>query len=115
MARDMGPVFVGTSDGHKAIADFNFDAWGYARYTRSGHKTEELYDVRVAELMQLPVVSSSMISEGGNREVNGKGTLIVTASVGGRTQSPYDPALIWSRNTGDCSSRKSHMAESGTP
>lgn len=40
-----------------------------------------MYDVRVAEHFNLPVISSSMISEGGNREVNGKGTLITTESV----------------------------------
>jgi agmatine deiminase len=40
-----------------------------------------MYDVRVAEHFNMPVISSAMISEGGNREVNGKGTLITTESV----------------------------------
>ncbi len=79
--RDMGPVFVETSDGKQAVADFNFDAWGYSDTLDADTKTEEMYDVRVAKLLRLPVVSSPMISEGGNREVNGKGTLMVTASV----------------------------------
>ena len=80
-ARDMGPVFVETSDEGLAIADFNFDAWGYADTLDADARTEEMFDVRVAELMQIPVVSSPMISEGGNREVNGLGTLLVTAGV----------------------------------
>lgn len=79
--RDMGPVFVETDQNTLAIADFNFDSWGYADTLDIAAKTEEMYDVRVAEHHNLPVISSSMISEGGNREVNGKGTLIVAEAV----------------------------------
>jgi agmatine deiminase len=64
-----------------AIADFNFNSWGYADTLDIDTKTEEMYDVRVAEHFNMPVISSAMISEGGNREVNGKGTLITTESV----------------------------------
>ncbi len=80
-ARDMGPVFVETNNGKQAIADFNFNAWGYSDTLDTDTKIEERYDVNVAELLQMPTISSSMISEGGNREVNGKGTLLVTARV----------------------------------
>ncbi len=93
-ARDMGPVFVETSKGGHAIADFNFNAWGYADTLDTDAKTEEMYDVRVAELLQLPIVSSSMTSEGGNREVNGKGTLLVTERVEiGRNPSMTKPQM----------------------
>lgn len=80
-ARDMGPIFVETNENTMAIADFNFNAWGYTDTLDIDTKTDEMYDVRVAEHLNLPVISSSMISEGGNREVNGKGTLITTESV----------------------------------
>jgi agmatine deiminase len=80
-ARDMGPIFVETNQNTLAVADFNFDSWGYSDTLDEDTKTEELYDVRVAEKLNLPVISSSMISEGGNREVNGKGILITTESV----------------------------------
>jgi len=80
-ARDMGPTFVETSDGRMAIADFNFNAWGYTDTLDIDTKTEEMYDARVAELLKIPVISTSMISEGGNREVNGKGTLMLTENV----------------------------------
>ena len=80
-ARDMGPVFVETNRNTAAIADFNFNSWGYSDTLDIDTKTEEMYDVSVAEHFNLPVISSSMISEGGNREVNGKGTLITTESV----------------------------------
>jgi len=80
-ARDMGPIFVETNKNTLAIADFNFNSWGYSDTLNIDTKTEEMYDERVAEHFDLPVISSSMISEGGNREVNGKGTLITTESV----------------------------------
>jgi agmatine deiminase len=80
-ARDMGPVFVETNRNTAAIADFNFNSWGYSDTLDIETKTEEMYDVSLAEHFNLPVISSSMISEGGNREVNGKGTLITTESV----------------------------------
>lgn len=80
-ARDMGPIFVETNQNTWAIADFNFSSWGYSDTLDIDTKTEELYDERVAKHFQLPVISSRMISEGGNREVNGKGTLITTEAV----------------------------------
>lgn len=79
--RDMGPIFVETNQKTFAIADFNFNSWGYADTLDVDTKTEEMYDVRVAKHLKLPVISSSMISEGGNREVNGKGTLITSEAV----------------------------------
>lgn len=79
--RDIGPIFVETNQKTFAIADFNFDSWGYGDTLDVDTKTEEMYDVRVAEHLNLPVISSSMISEGGNREVNGKGTLITSEAV----------------------------------
>ena len=80
-ARDMGPIFVETNQNTLAIADFNFNSWGYSDTLNIDTKTEELYDERVAKHLQLPVISSTMISEGGNREVNGRGTLITTEAV----------------------------------
>lgn len=80
-ARDMGPIFVETNQNTMAIADFNFNSWGYADTLDADTKTEEMYDERAADLLKLPVISSPMISEGGSREVNGKGTLMTTESV----------------------------------
>ncbi|SOE23755.1 agmatine deiminase [Spirosomataceae bacterium TFI 002] len=79
--RDMGPIFVETNKNTLAIADFNFNSWGYSDTLDADTKTEELYDERVAKHFNLPIISSSMISEGGNREVNGKGTMITTEAV----------------------------------
>ena len=80
-ARDMGPVFVETDKNTLAIADFNFNSWGYSDTLDVDTKTEERYDERAAAHLNLPLISSTMISEGGNREVNGKGTFITTEAV----------------------------------
>jgi agmatine deiminase len=80
-ARDMGPIFVETNHKGQAIADFNFNSWGYSDTLDIDTKIDEMYDVRVAEFLNLPVISSPMISEGGNREVNGKGIVMVTEAV----------------------------------
>jgi len=79
--RDMGPIFVKTNQDKMAIADFNFNSWGYSDTLAPDNITEEMYDERVGNHLKLPVVSSSMISEGGNHEVNGKGTLMITEAV----------------------------------
>ena len=82
-ARDMGPIFVETNKNTYAIADFNFNSWGYGDTSDTDTRTEEMYDERAAGFLKLPVISSSMISEGGSRELNGKGILMTTESVEG--------------------------------
>jgi agmatine deiminase len=47
--RDMGPIFVETNQNTFAIADFNFNSWGYSDTLDIDTKTEEMYDVRVAD------------------------------------------------------------------
>lgn len=79
--RDMGPTFVETNRGTLAVADFNFNSWGYSDTTDVDNKIEESYDRGAAELLKLPVIRTPMISEGGNREVNGKGTLMLSEVV----------------------------------
>ena len=81
--RDMGPNFVELSNGKKAIADFNFDAWGYTPHDDMDDYTilMEKYDEAVAEMLNIPLISTDIYSEGGDREVNGKGTLMVVESV----------------------------------
>ncbi len=82
-ARDMGPNFVELTNGQKAVVDFGFNAWGYTDSENMDDYTirMEKFDERVAELRNLPLIASSLISEGGNREVNGEGVLMVTEVV----------------------------------
>lgn len=79
--RDMGPVFVEDMQGQKVMADFNFNVWGYADTTEEGAIIEEKFDERIAGLMGIPMISTDLVSEGGDREVNGKGTLMVVEEV----------------------------------
>jgi agmatine deiminase len=80
-ARDMGPAFVIGSDGKLAIADFNFSGWGYGKTTDAPVVKDEKLDEKLAARMNLKAVSTELITEGGDHEVNGKGTLIVCESV----------------------------------
>lgn len=79
--RDMGPNFLVTEDGNLKMADFNFNVWGYESPQSEGSKIEEKVDEIIAQQMGLDIVSTDVISEGGNRELNGKGTLIATEAV----------------------------------
>ena len=81
--RDMGPNFVELSNGEKAIVDFGFNAWGYTPSDQMDDYTikMEKYDELLAVDLDLPLSTTDMISEGGDREVNGKGVLMVVKSV----------------------------------
>lgn len=85
-ARDMGPAFIIKNE-HLAIADFNFNGWGYSTTTDSMTRRDEKLDEKIADFMKIPILSTDMITEGGDHEVNGKGTLIVTESVE-KTRNP---------------------------
>jgi agmatine deiminase len=79
--RDMGPIFLKNGKGAMKIADFGFNSWGYDTQTSQYNMMEERVDRLVARALKLPVIRSSMISEGGNREFNGRGTMMVTEAV----------------------------------
>ncbi|MFD1315635.1 agmatine deiminase family protein [Namhaeicola litoreus] len=79
--RDMGPNFVISQKGEKEIVDFNFNSWGYAEVKDPDNQVEEKFDEMVAKKTNLKLISSELISEGGNRESNGEGVLMTTESV----------------------------------
>lgn len=79
--RDFGPAFVVDSNGKKKVVDFQFNYWGYEDPSSDISKTHERVDRYVAEEMELEIIKTPLISEGGDHEFNGKGTLIVTESV----------------------------------
>lgn len=76
-ARDMGPSFVKTKRG-LAVVDFQFDSWGYSDTTDVDSKIEGDFDKKAAEILGLPIIYSPLISEGGNRENNGKGVVMAS-------------------------------------
>jgi len=80
-ARDFGPAFVINNKGEKAIADFMFDGWGYGDANSPHTITDEKLDENIAAYYKLPVLSSNLVTEGGDHEVNGLGDLILCEAV----------------------------------
>jgi len=79
--RDFGPIFLKHPDGRKKVASFAFNFWGYDEKGSALSEAEDQVDSYIGNLLGLPVVSSSLISEGGNREFNGKGTMMAVWAV----------------------------------
>lgn len=79
--RDMGPNLVFTKELGPAVVDYKFNSWGYGDLSDDDTRLDEAYDRKWAEKYGYPVITSPIISEGGNREHNGKGTLILTETV----------------------------------
>jgi len=76
--RDFGPVFVTSTTGEKRINDFNFNFWGYFTASDTQSLMMERIDRDVAGYLGIESEMTRITSEGGDREFNGKGTLIVT-------------------------------------
>ena len=79
--RDMGPIFLRGDQGGLRIADFGFNMWGYESPDSANSRLEEAVDRQIAELLDLGVEKSSLISEGGSREFNGRGVMIAVEAV----------------------------------
>lgn len=79
--RDNGPIFVENRRGNAAMVDFVFNGWGFADYDPAMGKVEDEVDRQIAHLRGFPIVKASVASEGGDREFNGKGTLMATWAV----------------------------------
>ena len=78
--RDHGPIFlVRDTPPHRdrAIVDWAYNAWG-GKYPP--YDLDDAIPQHVARLRQLPLFSPGMILEGGSIEVNGRGTVLTTAS-----------------------------------
>jgi len=79
--RDTGPAFVLTNNSEMAVVNFRFDAWGYTTPDDEEIQVDTEFAREMGYYLDMPVIESELISEGGNREVNGKGTLVLTAKV----------------------------------
>ena len=75
--RDSGPIFVVNSCGELAVTDWNFNGWG--TYHEWG-KAEKHIPQTVADILNVPIFTAPMVTEGGAIEVNGSGTLMATKS-----------------------------------
>ena len=70
--QDPGPFFLRAPDGRLALADYGFD--------HPDPRTEAM-DREIAARLGLPTVRSSLVSEGGGRQSNGQGTLLLVEAV----------------------------------
>lgn len=74
--RDMGPTMV--RDGSAGLwgVDWQYNGWG-----KFPHDKDKLAAGRLLNELGLPVISSSLVNEGGAIHVDGEGTLVLTESV----------------------------------
>lgn len=79
--RDMGPIFLRGDRGGLRVVDFGFNMWGYESPDSPNSRLEEAVDRHVAELLGLEVEKSTLISEGGSREFNGRGVMLAVEAV----------------------------------
>jgi len=80
-ARDFGPSFLINQKGEKAMADFMFNTWGYNDTSNVEAKIDEKLDENIANYYKIPIISTNIVSEGGDHEVNSKGTLLLVEAV----------------------------------
>jgi len=90
--RDTGPTFVILESGEMAVVNFRFNAWGYTTPDDEEIFEDAVFAGELGRYLNMPVIESDLISEGGNREVNGAGTLMLTAEV----EEGRNPG--WTRN-----------------
>lgn len=77
--RDSGPTFVHAADGSLAAVDWIFNGWGGGDWTSATH--DRGLASFIAGLLDVPVVSSLLVNEGGGIHVDGEGTILLTETV----------------------------------
>ena len=77
--RDIGPTFVRGAGGQLAGVDWVFNGWG-AQPWATWEKDAQIAR-RICDEVDVPVVTSPMVNEGGGIHVNGAGTVLVTRTV----------------------------------
>ncbi|XOV91338.1 MAG: agmatine/peptidylarginine deiminase [Bacteroidota bacterium] len=70
--RDYGPVFLHDKDGNERVVSF--------QYIHEFNQEYNMFGEHYSSKMKLAFMRSKMFSEGGGREVNGKGTIILNES-----------------------------------
>ncbi|MDF9408425.1 agmatine deiminase family protein [Pelotomaculum isophthalicicum JI] len=79
-ARDVGPVFVKDSQNRLNVVNFGFDNYGRGA-SQDYIDVESQIDKKAAQMLNLPVISTNLVSEGGGVESNGRGIIMLTESV----------------------------------
>lgn len=79
--RDTAGIFTRNRAGEVAVVDWGYDTWSYDSYTSPYSQNDERIDRDVAETVGVSAHRCSMIHEGGNTDVDGHGTALVTEAV----------------------------------
>jgi agmatine deiminase len=74
--RDVGAIFLKNRHGDLKAVDFNFNCYGECPTGSVEAQKKEGIDREIAAVADVPTVRTRLVSEGGDREVNGKGTLM---------------------------------------
>jgi len=74
--RDVGAIFLKNNRGELKAVDFNFNCYGECGTGSEEAKKKEGVDREIAALAGVPVIKTPLVSEGGDREVNGQGTMM---------------------------------------
>lgn len=77
--RDSGPTFVKAQDGSLAAVDWIFNGWGANSWTSYGN--DKSLARFIAELIDVPIIPSLLVNEGGGIHVDGEGTILLTETV----------------------------------
>lgn len=80
-ARDFGPAFLINDNGEKAMADFMFNDWGYSDTADAYARKDEKLDENIAAYYKIPVLSTNIVCEGGDHDVNSEGVMILCETV----------------------------------
>jgi len=79
--RDVGALFLKSNLGHVKAVDFDFNCYGDCVAGSAEAKKKEGIDRQIAGILHLPTVRTNLVSEGGDRDVNGRGTLMAVEAV----------------------------------
>jgi len=74
--RDVGAIFLTNPAGALKAVDFKFNCYGECPTGSAAAQKKEGIDREIAALAGVPLIKTALVSEGGDREVNGKGTLM---------------------------------------
>lgn len=79
--RDMGPIFLKNKKGEMQIADFKYNFYGEFPLEDPFCVKVDRVHKKIATDLNLSLKETTLVSEGGDREVNGKGTMICCEAV----------------------------------
>jgi agmatine deiminase len=75
--RDSGPTFLVDGTGSTAIANWRFNAWGGKYHP---HAADATLKVQIAHRLELPLIETFLVAEGGALLSDGDGTIFTTES-----------------------------------